>query len=146
MNVVHLDPRRIHPFDQEHAIEDCVQRIAASMKETGWGDHRPLLIEEVGGGLPLTYQAWTGTHRILAARKAGLSSVPCRLMAHYELQAAFVPHYGIARWHEYGSWAKSITGNDERRRKALEEVGLRDAAAMLREEIDATDGCTSKND
>jgi ParB-like chromosome segregation protein Spo0J len=67
---------RVNPADIKplHTVRNpaLVDRLAADMTENGW-QGRPLLA--IQG--KLGYVAWTGSHRIAAAIKAGLQDVPC---------------------------------------------------------------------
>jgi hypothetical protein len=50
------------------------------MKDNGWRG-RPLLVIERKSD----YLAWTGSHRLAAAKLAGLDSVPCYVLSETEL-------------------------------------------------------------
>lgn len=65
--------------------------LVEAMKENGW-QGRPLIVVETAGG----YQAWTGSHRIAAARRVGLSSVPCYVIRDAGL-AAISPTFDYER-------------------------------------------------
>lgn len=54
------------------------------MLKNGW-QGRPLLVEE---GLHGRLFAWTGSHRIEAAKAAGLKAVPCRVISRAESEGA----------------------------------------------------------
>jgi hypothetical protein len=56
--------------------------LVASMQDEGWTG-RPLLVIESGSGV---FFAWTGSHRIAAARIAGLDSIPCYVLDESQLQ------------------------------------------------------------
>lgn len=51
------------------------------MQANGWVGRPLLVIERVDG----TFQAWTGTHRIHAARNAGLATIPCYVVREWKL-------------------------------------------------------------
>ena len=123
-----------------------VEQLIADMKEHGWRG-RPLLIEEAKyPGLPFPrFHAWTGSHRIEAAREAGLETVPCLVIepaeADTEFQAAGYKLY----WHDgYSCWRDRVTNsegmNDWDRLQGLERTRLNEATTLLREELAATDG------
>lgn len=71
------DIRPLHSIDRPVALEELVE----SMQANGWVG-RPLLVIERTDG---TFQAWTGTHRIQAARDIGLSTVPCYVVREWKL-------------------------------------------------------------
>lgn len=54
--------------------------LAADMEENGWKG-RPLLVIEREND----YLAWTGSHRLAAAREAGFPSVPCYVIQERKL-------------------------------------------------------------
>lgn len=62
--------RKINPFN---AVEDVekLNSLAASMQKNGW-QGRPILAYDIGNGL----EALTGSHRIAAAKKAGIEDIP----------------------------------------------------------------------
>lgn len=60
----------IIPF-HEVRDQDKFEKLTADMEENGWKG-RPLLVIGCGG----EYRALTGSHRLPAARKAGLEEVP----------------------------------------------------------------------
>jgi len=61
---------KIIPF-HEVRDQDKFEKLTADMEENGWKG-RPLLVIGCEGG----YRALTGSHRLSAARKAGLEEVP----------------------------------------------------------------------
>ena len=80
---------------------------------------------------------WTGSHRIEAAKRAGLNKIPCRVITKEEADVAFQS----AGYEQYGfsCWRQAVTAKhgmfDENRLVGLESAGLAEAAEMLREEI-----------
>ena len=135
-----LDPNRLHavnsPFNQDH-----LAKLTESMKRDGWMGRR-LLVEELRDGDRVRYYAWTGSHRIEAAKAARLAAIPCRVMTHKECDAAFSSAgYDL---NGFDSWCGAVTSAkgrlDKHRLAGLEQAGLHEAAAMLREELAATDG------
>jgi hypothetical protein len=74
-----IDPEEIEPLHgvRNHALFDD---LTASMKENGWKGRRLLVIDRES-----EYLAWTGSHRIAAAREAGLAVVPCYALDEQEL-------------------------------------------------------------
>lgn len=75
-----IDPWRIAPL---HGVRQrkLLSQLVASMRRAGWRG-RPLLVIEHGDD----YIAWTGSHRIAAAREAKLDRVPCYVMAENALK------------------------------------------------------------
>lgn len=65
-----------------HEPRDCqyLQNLADDMEENGWSE-RPLLVIERDND----FLAWTGSHRIAAAKLAGLVSIPCYVVQECEL-------------------------------------------------------------
>jgi hypothetical protein len=121
-----------------NAVDNCkVRRLANSMMQHGWTGRR-LLVEQSEGG----HFAWTGTHRIVAARLAALPAIPCTILTQEEADAAFKPVYGDR--HGYSCWRQKLTGAegalDKHRLQGLTRAGLTEAAAMLRQEMEAPAG------
>jgi len=116
-----------------------VVRIAAAMRRDGW-QGRPLLIEEdVEGRL----HAWTGSHRISAAREAGLIEVPCRVITRRESQQYLDRLPDVVG---YSSLREALTNPangggyyDHQRLAGLQRLGFVEVAAALEEEIGAQD-------
>jgi hypothetical protein len=59
-----------------------LQDLTTEMKENGWKG-RPLLVIERDSD----YLAWTGSHRIAAAKQAGFTHVPCYVLPESKLNA-----------------------------------------------------------
>jgi hypothetical protein len=114
-----------------------VARIAEAMRAHGW-QGRALLVEE---GLAGRLFAWTGSHRVEAAKKAGLVAIPCRIISRAESQAALdrLPDtYGFDSL--LGALKTKANGggpSDPERLEGLRRLGLFEAAAALEEEIAA---------
>lgn len=111
------------------------EKLVASFKDNGW-EGRPLLVEKGEGSLR---QSWTGSHRIAAAKKAGLEEIPC-----YVLDDAMLDdHEDDEEWSNlerdrYGFWAGA--GSDDRTRlEILEAAGEKKAAFLMRAEIEANE-------
>src|SRR2546426_586954 len=66
-----------------------LQDLIADMREHGWSG-RPLLVIQRGK----KYFAWTGSHRIAAAKKAGLERVPCYILPESRLPDEIDAQYG----------------------------------------------------
>lgn len=75
-----MTPRlvRLSAIDPLHAVRDSIKlaTLVESMYRRGWVG-RPLLVAVYGDG----YQAWTGSHRIAAARVAGIERVPVKVIS-----------------------------------------------------------------
>ena len=71
------DIRPLHAVDRPMALEELVE----SMQARGWVGQPLLVIERTDGSL----QAWTGSHRIQAARDVGLATVPCYIVREWKL-------------------------------------------------------------
>jgi hypothetical protein len=146
MDDVDLSPAKIHGVNAPYA-ESHVTRIAASMEKEGW-QGRPLLVEEVRNYSWDEYYAWTGSHRIEAAKRAGLTEIPCRLIRADEAEAAF----SEAGYNRYGfsCWRDAITSAhgalDKHRLSGLEHAGLKEGAEILREEIRLQDANPHETD
>lgn len=130
--------RTLHAVLQSRG-ED-IEELKQSIGENGWLGRR-LLVEEVAGpNRPTQYYAWTGCHRTEAALKAGLCTVPCLVIGSSEADNAF--RSAGYDSHEYGGiWRNTIVGvkgpGDRNKLAALEEVGLTEAAELMRDEIEA---------
>ena len=131
-----LPPTHVSPVNApvNHTL---VESLVESMEKDGWTG-RPLLVEEVCRyKLYTQYFAWTGSHRIEAAKRAGLSSVPCRVITHKEADSAFsgagYDQYGFSSWR--GAVSSAEGPLDEHRLRGLDRVGLQEAAQMLRDEL-----------
>lgn len=81
-------PQQVIPL---HGIRqaDKARELAASMEEAGWSG-RPLLVVSSGPRL----FAWTGSHRIHAARAAGLAMVPVYIISEDLLPAGITAQWG----------------------------------------------------
>ncbi len=129
----------IWQIDPPHGPRDCnkVKKIEENLKE-GWTG-RPLLVEQLKpGGLPSPrYAAWTGSHRIAAAKNLGLECVPC-LMITLEEATAAIKRGSYNQKMGYSSLRNAITGHDgwgdTYKLNALVKVGLSEAAEIMRSE------------
>lgn len=85
-SIKQLDPGEITPL---HEPTHSIDSLADDMRENGW-QGRPLLVVET----PTAYLAWTGSHRIAAARASHLQAIPCRVIDEADLLAvADDPHW-----------------------------------------------------
>jgi hypothetical protein len=83
-----IDPRMIRPFHEE-MVPEHTKKIAASMTRFGWKG-RPLVVMELRNG---TIKALTGSHRLRAARLAGLPEVPVIQLTDEERDAVVDSQY-----------------------------------------------------
>ncbi len=93
--------------------------LTADMQVRGWIG-RPLLVEIMGDG----YQAWTGSHRIAAARAAGLDRIPVLVVD----SAAIVEQEGEPA---DGQPLASLASDDDCKTDMLRRAGLTDAADLM---------------
>jgi len=110
-----------------------VNALVAHMKKHGWCG-RPILAERLpSGGI----QAWTGTHRIAAAKRAGITRIPCVLVDATRL-ALVVPRSGGRGGRPgTGPYLFSLPARwyDEDRADFMEKIGDVASAALLRQEV-----------
>lgn len=116
--IQHIDPYRCQP---PHGVRDTDKRnmLVRAMQEAGW-QGRPLLVIANEDG----YVAFTGSHRIAAAQRAGLRTVP-----------AFVvdgSRWSVERWEEV-----EALRDDDDRMAYLKAKRLSRAAKLMAEEIAA---------
>jgi len=136
-----MEERLIGPDALWSSINDTdtakVAKIAASMESSGWSG-RPLLVEE--GSYDRLF-AWTGSHRIAAAKQVGLRGIPCRVISRAVSDAALerLPDaVGFSSLRDALTMRSNGGGrNDPQRLEGLKRLGLMDAAAALQEEIAA---------
>ena len=140
LDIVHLSPDRIRQVN--YARDDrLVARLVESMMKEGW-TQRPLLVEEARDASHTEYFAWTGSHRIEAAKQAKLPSIPCWVLRQHEADLAFESAgYDLD---SYSCWRDALGRGTRRqewnRLEALKNAGLGDAADVLEQELAATDG------
>ena len=70
-----IAPEDVEPLHSPN-VPALYRDLVRSMKKDGWNG-RPLLVIECANG---SFVAWTGSHRIAAAREAGLDSIPCYII------------------------------------------------------------------
>lgn len=106
---------------------DKLSRIEADMRANGWTG-RPILVERYGDG----YQAWTGSHRLAAAR---------RVSRDLDIPVVVIDHDKMVATHGEMLNDKWLTqsGDDYDRLAMLVEAGDDEAAALMREEIEANE-------
>ncbi len=126
-----IDPASITP---PHGIrdKDSLKKITESMKEHGW-QGRPVLAIEIGEN---EYKGWTGSHRTVAAQKAGLDDIPTFVVSFDDFLNG-VKQSGRDESEVYDL----LEGNsdDDDKKQLLEELGLNAAADLMRQEIDAAE-------
>jgi ParB-like nuclease family protein len=107
-----LDPKVVQP-PHEPREREKYRKLVASMRRGGWRG-RPLLVIETSPG---RFQALTGSHRIAAARDAGLASIPVIVMppnaAEVVRHSRYFPTYppGVAQdlfEHDHGWFGRFI--------------------------------------
>jgi ParB-like chromosome segregation protein Spo0J len=117
----------IHAVFSPHEARDRqhLDALTVSMEADGW-QGRPLLVlagaGEEGG------QAWTGSHRLAAARAAGLQEVPAVIVDLAVVEAAAA---------ELGWTSLEAVPDDEDRLAVLEAAGLQAGADLVRLELKA---------
>src|SRR5215472_6241730 len=89
MSIVHLNPRHVRALHSPRSPYKFVE-LANQMEENGWTG-RPLLVIQRAD---LSYQAWTGSLRIAAARAAGLETIPCYVIDETQLPEGIDAQYG----------------------------------------------------
>jgi len=119
-----IDPRRIIPLHKIKRKRD-LRLLTAVMRAEGWTE-RPLLVERVRSGL---YQAWTGTHRLAAAKRARMRRVPVLLVDLKKWVRCFGPYKTFAVDHVEKC-------EDEEKLMLLEWANDTLAANLMREEIE----------
>ena len=119
-----VDPQHIMPL---HGIASSraqhLRELIARMRKHGW-QGRPLIVEEVS---PYRYQAWTGTHRLAAARRIGMR-VPVVLID----KDKWVRRWGTPK----GSLFVDEVGGDMDKYVALLWAGDLLAARVMHQEIE----------
>jgi hypothetical protein len=78
---VYLDPDEITPLHEARSHQH-LDELIDDMARNGWTG-RPLLVIERRND----YLAWTGSHRIAAAKEAGLTQIPCYVLSESKLIA-----------------------------------------------------------
>lgn len=123
LNPLFVDP--VNDIDQAR-----VATLAASLRNVGWIGPE-ILVEETEHG----FVAWTGSHRLAAAKIAGVS-VRCLVLGKTEARSAFEATYSRG-YHR--SWRDAVTDAegpfDQDRLRALRRVGLEEMADHLAEEV-----------
>ena len=129
-----ISPHKLNEVNKPYSAR--AETIAKRMRSHGW-DGRRLLVEEVNNYGHPEYYAWTGSHRIEAAKQAGLTEIPCRVMTKKEADEAFesagYDQNGFPCWKQAVAYKHGM--GDENCLVGLECAGLAEPAEMLREEI-----------
>lgn len=140
-----VPPERIEMLDPHistpNNIEDQAKfdELVSSMERNGWVG-RPVIVEWAGEEDYEGIQAWTASHRLLAAQEAGLDEVPT---------VRLLPE--TLKWFDDEGYDK-IDGSylhnfidDEDRLKALKQAGDHVAAAIMAKEIEQNELSWSRN-
>jgi ParB-like chromosome segregation protein Spo0J len=110
-----LDPCELEPLHEPNN-ERFLQTLIEDMQSNGWTD-RPLLVIATENG----FVAWTGSHRIAAAREAGLSTVPCYVLDESALRPFEVD-------------AKNGHAMDHERLDIMQKLGDPDAISLMQQD------------
>jgi len=124
----HVDPRNITPLhrvkkSRKHHLRELILRL----REEGWVG-RPILVELTG---PNRYQAWTGTHRLAAARRLRMRRVPVVIIHSAKW---------IRRWGPPEDLIVDEVDDDFDKHVALLEAGDLLAARVMHQEIELNMG------
>lgn len=146
-NIVNINPHGANPIPP-HEVRDerKLARLANSMAADGWIG-RPILVLKFGPH----YYALTGSHRIAAARIAGLSSIPALTIDRdawdqwarpIEVSHPSFRYRGFwrgdkARLLESPAWRLLMTSEDDIRPDLLREMGDAAAARLMEVEVEA---------
>ncbi len=120
-----IDPRRILTLHKIKRPQD-LRLLIDSLRRDGWSGRR-LLVEEYRPG---HYQAWTGSHRLAAARRAGLRRIPVLVIDLKKWVKCWGPiedEFAVDDVHG---------GDDEDKYMELLQAGDRIAANLMRQEIE----------
>lgn len=102
----------------------------------GWVG-RPLLVENLGEGYG--YQSWTGSHRIAAARAAGIETIPVVVVDTAKLADAGETQK--PNCHPGATGYYGFLGDDDMCLSALLRAGCDEEAALMAAEIENNVGC-----
>lgn len=109
-----LDIENITPLHEARS-QRHLRDLTADMKENGWRE-RPLLVIE----RDTDFVAWTGSHRLAAAKLAGLNQVPCYVLSESRLESqGYDAEQGVEDWE---------------RLKILQELGDETALSIMWQE------------
>jgi len=125
--VVELPIERVNPL-HEVRDEEKLASLTQKMQEHGW-EGRPLLVEPFEDG----YQAWTGSHRLAAAKQIGLDTVPA-VVIDYDKAVAVVKRWGYTPDELRHGIGDSII-EDEERYQLLCEAKDEPAARLMFQEV-----------
>ena len=118
---VYAEPSEVRPF---HEVRDSakLEKLVKAMEENGWVG-RPLLAIDKGNE---GFEALTGSHRLEAAKKAGLDEIPLVTIEDGMLDA--------------NEWEKLLDASDDwQRAEILREAGADRAADLMDAEVKAND-------
>ena len=130
MRVVSVEELLIDDIRPLHEVRNKtkLEALTKEIEQHGWTGN-PVLVEKVGDG----YRAWTGTHRLAAAKAAGLDTVPVVFVDTEKVWKALRYKEDISKIIKDG--LVDATYDDEDRYKLLEEAGDAQAAALMQEEV-----------
>jgi hypothetical protein len=119
-----VDPRNITPLHRvkkrrKHHLRELIWRL----RTFGW-QGRPILVEEIA---PNRYQAWTGTHRLAAARRLRWRRVPVVLID---------PRKWIRRWGKPEGLIVDEVDDDFDKYVTLLQAGDKLAARIMHLEVE----------
>lgn len=111
---------KVSAITPPHEVRDGAKfgAIVRGMNREGW-QGRPLLVLKTGRG---TYRSLTGSHRWAAAKRVGLTGVPCVVVNAAKLAKA--------------GYAAKDFWDDDQNVSILREVGDVEAAELMQAEID----------
>ena len=134
-----VPPGRVRSFHRP-VSDKKVGEYTASMTTDGW-EGRALLVEELPAG---GYQAWTGNHRIAAAKSAALHEIPVflvdveALLANgYKRNSTWGSFEAIFSYPDEENEANNFLEADDRKRDALFAAGDLESAELMTQEIEA---------
>ena len=82
---IHVDLIERNPFQPRHEFDQAaINELADSIRQHGV--LQPILVRSAGGG----YQLIAGERRLIAAKKAGIQQIPCRVLALTDQQVSEV--------------------------------------------------------
>lgn len=119
----------LHPIraDRSHHLRELVAR----MRVDGW-EGRPILVERTSAD---RYQAWTATHRLAAARRVGMLTVPVVVIDRDKY---------IRRWGDTGRLLVEDVDDDMDKYAALLQAGDFMAARVMHQEIEMNLGADAQ--
>jgi len=127
------DIRPLHEVRNKTKLNALIKEI----EQHGWTGN-PVLVERVNDG----YRAWTGTHRLAAAKEAGLDTVPVVFVDTEKVKKELEDRE--FDFSKVKNGMVDATYDDEDRYKLLEAAGDKKAAAFMQEEVEMNDSAWNK--